>query len=255
VTKNLLKSGETAELVAKFNTDRFEGQHGATLTVRFAHPFSAEVRLRVDGYVRRDVVIHPGRIEFGSVDSAQGVEKRVKVYYAGRSTWQLTEVRTTNEDFEVDLKLARRSGGRAEYDLTFRLRPGARSGYINDQLTLVTNDLTRKYIPLAVEGRVISSLAVSPSSLQLGVVRLGETVTKQIVVRGTAPFTIRNVRCASGDGCFSFQSGARPRELHLIPVTYTAEKGAGKFVDRILIEVDGHDQTAQVTAHVEVVED
>ncbi|MFM8496155.1 MAG: DUF1573 domain-containing protein, partial [Planctomycetia bacterium] len=47
VTKRDLKTHETAEVVAKFNTRTFLGQHGATLTVTFDKPFFAEVQLRV----------------------------------------------------------------------------------------------------------------------------------------------------------------------------------------------------------------
>ena len=253
ITQKLLKSGETTELVAKFNTDRFEGQHGATLTVRFAPPFPAEVRVNVKGYVRRDVVIHPGRIEFGSVDSAAGVEKRVQVYYAGRDSWQLTDVRSRNENFEVELIPKQRSGGRVNYELVFRLKKGAPAGYINDRLTLVTNDNNRKFIPLFVEGNVIAALTVSPVSLQMGVVQPGESVTKQIVVRGKDPFSISAVGCSSADECFSFQTNGESRTVHLIPVTFTANDKIGKFVERIHIVIDdGSRALPEVVAHVEV---
>jgi hypothetical protein len=253
VTRKLLKSGEISELVAKFDTDRFEGQHGATLTVRFAPPFPAEVRVKVKGYVRRDVVIHPGRIEFGSVDSEESVEKRVHVYYAGRESWQLVDVRSGNENFEVELIPQARGGGRVNYELAFRLKKGTPPGYVNDRLTLVTNDGNRKYIPLYVEGNVIAPLTVSPVSLQLGVVQPGESVTRQIVVRGKTPFSITNVGCSSDDECFRFQTSGETRAVHLIPVTFTANDKTGKFVERIHIVVgDGSRALPEVVAHVEV---
>ncbi|NIL95768.1 MAG: DUF1573 domain-containing protein [Planctomycetales bacterium] len=253
ITKELLKSGETSELVARFNTDRFEGQHGATLTVRFASPFPAEVRVKVKGYVRRDVVIHPGRIEFGSVESEEGVEKRVRVYYAGRDSWELTDVRSRNEHFEVELIPLARSDGRVNYELLFRLKKNAPAGYITDRLTLVTNDANRKFIPLVVEGNVIAPLTVSPVSLQLGIVRPGESVTKQLVVRGKAPFSITKVDCSAGAECFQFQTTEEPRTLHLIPVTFTANSQIGKFVERIQIVVDDGSRTLpDIVAHVEV---
>ncbi|NIP85478.1 MAG: DUF1573 domain-containing protein, partial [Planctomycetales bacterium] len=253
ITRKLLKSGETSELVAKFNTDRFEGQHGATLTVRFAPPFPAEVRLQVKGYVRRDVVIHPGRIEFGSVDAEENVEKRVHVYYAGRDSWELVDVRSRNEHFAVELIPQKRQAGRVNYELIFRLKPGAPPGYINDRLTLVTNDAQRQFIPLHVEGNVTAPLTISPVSLQLGVVRPGESVTKQIVVRGKAPFAVTKIDCSADDECFRFQTDAEVRTVHLIPVTFTASDRMGKFVERIQIVIDdGSRALPEVVAHVEV---
>jgi len=59
VTKKLLKTHETSEVVATFNTRTFLGQHGATLTVTFDRPFTAEVQLRVAGNIRGDVTFEP----------------------------------------------------------------------------------------------------------------------------------------------------------------------------------------------------
>ena len=53
--------------------------HTATVTVTFAAPYAAEVRLHVVWFVRKDVVFKPGRIEFGSIPENAGVEKA----YAG----------------------------------------------------------------------------------------------------------------------------------------------------------------------------
>ncbi|MBT6920405.1 MAG: DUF1573 domain-containing protein, partial [Planctomycetaceae bacterium] len=52
ITKKLIETHETGEIVAVFNTRTFLGQHGATLTVTFDQPFQAEVQLRVAGNVR-----------------------------------------------------------------------------------------------------------------------------------------------------------------------------------------------------------
>ena len=43
VTQRDLKTHETSEVVATFNTRTFLGQHGATLTVTFDKPYYAEV--------------------------------------------------------------------------------------------------------------------------------------------------------------------------------------------------------------------
>ncbi len=92
IEKDLLKTGEVGYVVAKFNTDTFSGKRGATLTVVIDKPFYAEVQLRVDGYIRTDVVFNPGQVEFGQVDQGSPVTKTVKVQYAGRDSWQITKV-------------------------------------------------------------------------------------------------------------------------------------------------------------------
>jgi hypothetical protein len=253
LTTRLIKPGETGELIAHFNTDRFQGQHSATLTVRFSRPSYAEVRVKVRGYVRRDVVVFPGRIEFGSVDAEEGAEHKVQILYAGRNDWEILDVRSANPDFEVELKPTHRGGGRVNYDLMFRVKKGASEGYVNDQLILVTNDRNRSTVPVAVEGTVVPSISVTPASLQLGSVRPGQLVTKQLVVRGKTPFRISSVACESGDKCFQFRLGDAERKLHLIPVTYTASDKPGKFVERIQVVLAGSDRKLpDVLAHVEV---
>jgi hypothetical protein len=253
LTKRTLKSGETAELIAKYNTDRFIGQHGATITVRFGGQFSAEVRLRVDGYIRRDVVFKPSRIELGSINAGAGAKQTVKVAYAGRSDWQIAEVRTANEHVVVEAEQTSRSNGRVEYALHFTLKPDAPPGYINEPITLVTNDRSLQTLTLPVEGRVVSSVTISPPLLQLGVLQPGQSVTKQLVVRSQTPFRISKVTCEGSDDCFRIEPGDKERKVHLIPVTFTASEKTGSFVETIRIEADGMDSTIPViVANVEV---
>ena len=83
---------EKAYIVAKFNTHSHVGRKGATLTVRFAPPYAAEVQLRVHGNIRSDVVFQPGKVQFGSVDQGVRKEQLITVNYAGRSNWQILDV-------------------------------------------------------------------------------------------------------------------------------------------------------------------
>ena len=239
LTRQLLRSGETAELVAEFNTLSFEGQHTATITLTFGPPFSGESRLHVHGFVRQDVVFKPGRVELGTVPEAAGVEREVLIAYAGNPDWRIVDIRSSNRHYEVELQQRSRSAGRVEYVMLFRLKKETPPGLINDPLTLVTNDEQHELIPLQVEGQVQPSLTVSPTSLHLGVVRPGQSVTKQLVVRGSTPFRITSIECEEGSDCFEFSPPDEPRTLHLVPVTFTARKTSGKLVQRIRIATDG----------------
>ena len=262
ISKEVLASGEEAELVTEFDTIKFKGPHSATITVTFAPPFSAEVRLQVRGYVRQDVVFEPGRIEFGQVPAADGASQAVAISYAGQDGWKIEDVRSASDNYEVELRELERAGSRVEYEMLVRLKETAPTGYLSDQLTLVTSDSERRYIPLMVEGRVVPAVDVEPKSLHLGVVRPGESVTKQLVVRGTTPFRILDVACEKPDDCFQFAANDKERKLHLIPVTFTASDTPGKIVETIQITTgsqiaaDSGDQKAlEVVAHVEVLED
>jgi hypothetical protein len=138
--------------------------------------------------------------------------------------------------FEVELHETRRAAGRVEYDMLVRVKPDAPAGYINDQLTVVTDDPQSRTIPLAVAGSVLSPVTVSPASLMLGTLKPGQTVAKNLVVRGRKAFRILDLSCA--DKGFEFQTSGGAKTLHLIPVKFTAGPKPGKIVEKIEIHTD-----------------
>ncbi len=236
IKQETLKTWEKGAIIAEFNTQAFLGQRSATITVTIDKPFYAEVQLNVKGYIRSDVVFNPGTVNFGEVDSGVAAEKTVELTYAGRETWKILDVRSANPNLEVELNEKARGNGRVSYDMTVRLKDAAATGYLEDQLTVVTNDARLKNISLPVEGRIVSPLTVSPGSLFLGVLEPGQKVTKQLVVKGKTPFKVVSVKCA--DNCFEFKTNTESKTLHLIPVTFTASETPGKLSQTIEIETD-----------------
>lgn len=236
ITKKDLKTYETGEVVATFNTRAFLGQRGATIKVVIDKPFFAEVRLRVDGYIRSDVVFDPPLVDLGSVDIGSPTERKVTVRYAGRNDWTIEDITSANKSFEVQMSQPVRNGSRVDYDLTVRLKGDAPAGYIKDVLTIVTNDPATRRIPLYVEGRVTPALTVSPASLFLGTLKPGESATKLMIVQGKEPFKIAAVEC--DDSHFQFKVGQEAAKLHRIPVTYTAGATAGKVAQTVRVKTD-----------------
>jgi hypothetical protein len=236
VSKHDLKTGEQAEIVAKFNTHTFVGQHGATLTVTFDKPFHAEVQLRVTGNIRGDVTFNPPFIDLGNLELGEGAERQVRVVRAGSFPWEIKDVRSVNSDFEVVLSKPQRNGGQSAYDLTFRLKPGAPAGYVKGQLMLVTNDPRAVQIPMDVEGRVVAPVTVSPQLLAMGSVPSGGTVTKNVVVKANRPFKVTGVDC--GDGCITCPAKPDPAVLHILPVTFKAGEAVGPIERELKISTD-----------------
>ena len=236
ITKKLVHTHETGEIVATFNTRTFQGQHGATLTVTFDQPFYAEVQLRVAGNIRGDVTFDPPSINLGNVDLGSGAEQRVRVTHVGASPWQITDVRSANSNFEVVLSQPQHTGAQSVYDLTLRLKQSAPAGYINDQLILVTNDPRATQIPMDVEGRIVAEVTVSPQVLALGTVSAGGSVTKNIVVRANRPFCVTGIVCS--DGCLSCPAKETPAKVHILPVTFQAGDVGGCIERRLTITTD-----------------
>jgi len=254
VENGTFKTHEKAYIVAKFNTHSHIGRKGATLTIRFAPPFQAEVQVRVHGNIRGDVVFQPGAVQFGSVDQGTKKEQRINVTYAGRSDWRILDVTNDNDHFEVELQETARYGGKVSYGLTVRLKDNLKPGYIKDELTVVTNDsrAETQRIPLFVEGRVVSEISVTPEALVLGDVVPGKTITKKLIVRGKEPFRILDVNC--GDDCFSFETDEESKPLHFVQLTYRPGDRPGPVKVPVEITTDrgpNRGATLQVSAMVQ----
>jgi hypothetical protein len=249
ITKQTLKTGETAEVVAVFNTHSFRGQRSAVLTVTLGDPYAAQVQLRVSGFIRGDVVLNPASVNFGRVRQGSPAERTIDVSYAGRNDWKIADVRSASEYLQAELKETRRGGGLVDYRLTVRLKEGAPQGYLSDQLSLVTNDSQGNRIPLDVEGKVESDLTVNPSPLVFGTVKAGEQVSKKIVVRGAAPFRLTSVNCPEG---FSVELGKEAKTFHVVEVKLQPTR-PGTLTGKIRFETDlGPSVAVEVPAHAQV---
>ena len=236
ITKKDLKTFEKSTIVATYNTRSFLGQKSATVTVVIDKPYYAEVQLTIEGYIRSDVVFDPGEVNFGEVDQSTTAERKLTVTYAGRADWKITDVRSANEHFEVELSETSRGGGRVAYDMLVRLTKDAPSGYFQDQLSLITDDARSQSIPVLVQGSVVSPLTVSPASLILGDLEPGQVVKKQLIVRGNRPFRILNIVCEDAGFTFEPPSDAS-KQVQFVPVTFTANS-AGLISQKITITTD-----------------
>ena len=122
--------------------------------------------------------------------------------------------------------------------MTVRLKNSTPVGFINDQLTLVTDDARNQMIPISVEGRVQSVLDVSPASILVGAVEPGQSVDKQLVVKAKQKFRITQVNSSYPGFEFKMPESEEAKTLHLIPVVFTAGTTAGQFSAKIKIDTD-----------------
>lgn len=240
VTQNTIRSNESAEVVAVFNTRSFLGQRGATITVTFDRPYHAEVQLRVSGNIRGDVSVEPAFVDLGSLPSGVGGERTVRVIRAGAGAWEIRDVRSANAHFEVVLSSPMRSASQTVYDLTLRLKPAAPTGYVKGQLILVTSDPRASAIPIDVEGRVIAAVTVSPQPLDFGDLDAGQSATRNVVVRADRPFRVTAVDSSDPSLTAVIPDASRP--VHILPVTLRPpEAASGPFSARLQITTDAAD--------------
>jgi hypothetical protein len=247
IKKDTLKSHEKGAIVAAFNTQAFSGQRGARVTVTIDRPRYAEVELEVRGYIRTDVVLNPGQVALGSVPRGETADKKIRIEYAGRNDWKITGVTSNSPFLTASVNEVGRSGGRVAYELDVQLKDGAPAGYLKDELLLATNDRRTTQFPVSVEGLIVADLTVSPAVLMLGTMQPGETVTKQIVVKGAKPFKILEVRCEND--AFTFDVSPDAKIVHIIPITFVAGSDAGRVSQKIEIVSDlDNNSTATLSA-------
>ncbi len=244
--------GQSGSVLARFNTDTFRGKRGATLTVVIDKPTYTEVRLRVDGYIRQDMVFQPGAIDFGKLNYGESHKKSANIMYAGRDDWSVVEVLSNKSWMSVELKQESRGSQRVTYSVAVTLDPSAPAGYFQDEVIVVTNDRSMPRVPLRVSGDLQSALSISPQSIAIGSVKPGEAVERQLVVRGREPFVVESVEVKGFD--VSFVPITQPKTTHIFTAKFTANGDLlGQQSGSVSIKTGGSTPlvaTAMLTAQV-----
>jgi hypothetical protein len=252
IQTNYLQPGQTGYIKAKFNTDTFRGKKGATVTVVIDQPQYAEVQLKVDGYIRSDMVLHPGSLEFGNVTQGEAVSKSTKVLYAGRSDWQIVDVKTNKPWLLPKVKETVRKGGTINYELAIEVRENAPEGYFQDEVVVVTNDRNKPYVPLRISGQVESVLTLSPQSIALGSLKPGEAVTTRLVLIGKQPFQIDSLTATGWK--IDFDASGESKKMHVLRPQFTfMGDQSGPIKASLEIKTAGAESvTAKGTIHADI---
>ncbi len=250
--KHIIKTWDKALITARLDTRRFTGRKSSTLTVVLDRPFPAEVQLHFHAYIRRDVVVQPGVVQFGSVAEGTRQTRSVTVDYAGRSDWKVLRVECANPHLQAVAVETSRSEGRATYSLQVTLKDTAPSGHIRDHLLLVTDDKNTRAskVPVPVEGEVAPAISVSPSALSGVVVDAGGSVTERLIVQGKAPFRIVSATCQ--DERLKCTVVERNKTLSQVNVTFTPGEQTGKLEQIIRIETDLAGTVIEVPVTIQV---
>ena len=229
----LLKPGETGVVIARFNTT---GQHlrnkSAVLTVQLETVINGSrrrdtVQLFVSGYIRPDVVLTPGGVEFGAVPEGTTAERVLHMEYNGRPGWALMKVERSQPFIYAKAEEIKREGGDVVYKITVILREDAPVGYIKDALRFTTNELLPDRteaveILVPIQGVITSPIRVSPSPLLIGVLTPEETAAKSIVIRNETPFRITDV--SASDARFRFAFSDQESVVQLVSVSFSADQ-------------------------------
>jgi len=249
---NTIGVNEKGILTARFNTSTFKGKKGATLTVVIDRPFFSEVMLKVDGYIRSDMVFHPGSVEYGTINQGEAKSGKTKIYYAGRSDWQVVDIRANQPWLIPVFKQVERGPGKATYELTVEVGPDAPAGFFQDEVIVQTNDRQMPNVPLRVSGNVVTALTVSPQSLAFGTLKPGQEVSQRLVLKGREPFVVASIECPGWD--VKFDNNEQAKTVHLINLKMSPTTARGPQKASLTIKTAGDSSVttrAIVTADVQ----
>jgi hypothetical protein len=248
-----IKKGEEGNLTARFNTDSFWGKKGATLTVVIDQPQYTEVQLRVDGYIRRDMVVNPGSVDFGKVTAGETVEKRVSVAYAGRGDWQILAIESPRSYVTTEVIQKNRSGTRVDYELVVKMTEGASLGFLRDELVLQTNDRSMPRVPLLMTAQVESQLTVAPATISLATMKPGEDKSMRLIVTGKTPFKVTEIVCEGFT--IDFDESTEAKMVQIVNIRLAATNNVGEIKQPLIVKTDGGDDMTAESLVVGVVTD
>jgi hypothetical protein len=236
----LVEPGQEVRVAVAIDTRSFVGNKSGEVTISFNEPGYADVRLLINIFIRQDIVLNPGAIQFGSLAHGQEATRELEIEYAGSGDWQVLGVSNLNRDLDVGHEELYRRPGRVGYKLTVRLKPTAAARPIREILFVETNDPATPQVPVLVTGQIQPDLIVTPSNVSFGTVRTGQAMTRQVLIRGKKPFRV--TRVDGGDGMFRIEKSEGAQTFHKLTVQFDGCEQTGSVECRFRIETDLEDE-------------
>jgi hypothetical protein len=219
VLKHNLKPGEQTAVQITMDTRRFSGVKTVTVYVQLSQPSWEEVRLWVQANSRDDVTVSPETLALGQVKRGATPTAAASITFLGTHDARITEARSDSNYVQTALRELHRQEGEVTYQLTARIRADAPVGKWYTDIWLRTNSaaMPRVRVPLTVE--IGSVLSVSPPTVTLGQVKPGATAERKVIVRGTQPFRISEVRGTDPQLTVK-DSTTESKPVHVLTITF-----------------------------------
>ncbi len=204
-----------------------------------------EVDLNMNCFIRADITLTPGLVDFGVVrPSEKPAATAVTLSYAGgRPGWEIADMKTQSANVKAVAKeLGRTADGRIQWHMTATLEPGLPNGFFRDEITLITNDSPPQTIPISVVANVQGAVSVTPSIINFGPLKPGQSASKVVRVRSSSPFAITKL---SGSQAALERPSRRSRHRqleHTVSITLKAPDSAGPFHAILEVESDLKDE-------------
>jgi len=245
--------GTQTTIEATIDTTKFQGFKASGLTLKLDRPSYAEVDLNLTCFIRGDILLNPGTVDFQAVArGSKPVQTLTLNYLGGDPNWAITKVLTISPHISATAREVGRTAGNVQYQISANLASTAPSGHFKDEITLVTNDPNGQNIPISVSANVQAAVTVSPAIINLGHVKPGETVTREILVRSSQAFKLTGL-AAQRPELSASETNPAPLAFHKVKVTLKAPATSGPYNASLEIATDLKDEPpAKLTAFATV---
>ena len=220
--------GTKTVIEATLDTTKFVGYKPSGLTLVIDQPQFLEIDLALACFIRGDVLVNPGIADFGVVARGTGPQVAMNFTYAGgQANFQVTDIKTLGTGVSAKITETGRAGGQVQYQIVATLDPKVSPGFFKDELRLYTTDPNSPQIPISVAANVQAAVTLVPSTLVLGQIKAGTTVTKDILVRSSKPFKVVKATSKGGEATAPADEGSTI--LHKMKITVKAPAASGPF--------------------------
>lgn len=230
--------GTKTTIDVELDTTKFSGYKASGVTLILDRPVSRSIDLNLTSFIRSDIVVAPGNVDFGAVPRGEPRNLTLNIQYnGGQANWQIVKIETGPAAVEAELTQTGRTNGSASYQLAVKLDTSALNGAFKDEITLTTNDPNSPVLPLSVTALVQARVTISPATLVLGKLKPGQVVKKTVYARSATPFKVLDIATKKGDlaGAVDDQ-GSKP--LHPIALTFTAPDQVGPSTGSLEVSTD-----------------
>jgi len=233
--------GGVGEVKATFLSKGFQGKVKKTLTVETNDPDNPRTGLSIFGEVIAEVMVTPRNINFRNV-SKDSPPKPIHLEIKLREGKGLKIKEVSTDNPSIVLEEQKRTENEALYSVSLadKLPTGRLAGKIIVKTDSKKSPTTQVPCYAFVQGRV----KISPQLVSFGVIRPGESSTRDITLSstGNAPFSVDRVK-ATTDAITTEILPDKEGEVYRLRVTYNAEDRRKRRVSETLkIYVGGEEE-------------
>jgi hypothetical protein len=237
-SKRVLEPRETATIDVNMDAKRFNGQKTVVVRVTVGPEYTSTAELKVTANSRADIVFNPSQISFGTVNAGDKPDQTVEIEYAGQLDFKVGEIVAKDLPLDVSFEESyrKKDEGKVGYKVKVALKGNIPPGPFKEDIYLKTNDPASPLVPLLVEANIQSAVSLSANSFNLSKVKIGDTVTRRVVVKGNKAFKVLGVE-GTGDGidAVDLPTGAAGQQVVSFKCQFTKE---GAFKRELKIKTD-----------------